>query len=297
MTAHHVTANDAPPGNVSREPAGGGVTPEELDSTAAAWTVLATAYGKVPEERFVTAMRSADQLTHWPYQDRQSVTGIELLIRSGRTATQGRAGEDLADIIADHRRLFIGPRPLHAAPWESVYRSREGLVFEAQTIAVRQAYRRFGLQAPRLNEEPDDHIALEASFISTLCVRALEALAEGRHQDATRFIDGVGSFATEHLRVWLPEFLDRVDRYADTDYHLGIAALTRGALHHLPIRTAPGSVESGGVESGSEAPGHEGARSVAPSHEGARGEGSSSKASSGETAGGGVRPGDRGPAP
>ena len=41
-----------------------------------------------------------------------------------------------------------------------MHRSREGLVFDVQTLQVRDFYRRFGLQSPLLNKEPDDHVAL-----------------------------------------------------------------------------------------------------------------------------------------
>lgn len=205
----------------------------DLDSVAAAWTVLSTAYGVLPEAGFVDALRSADQLADWPYADRESRAGVRLLVRSGERAAAGEAAEQLDAVVADQRRLFVGPRPLLAAPWESVYRSREGLVFDVQTIEVRQAYRRFGLQTPALNKEPDDHIALEASFVSTLAVRALDAQAAGDREQAAELVAAIGDFTRDHLAEWLPDFLERVEQHARTDYHRGMARLTTGALDQL----------------------------------------------------------------
>lgn len=208
----------------------------EREAVASAWTVLSTAYGRLPEPAFVEALRSAGQLASWPYDDPVSSEGKELLVRSGRRAAAGEPEEQLEALVTDHRRLFVGPRPLLAAPWESVHRSREGLVFEAETIQVRQAYRRFGLQAPELNKEPDDHIALEASFVATLAVRALDAGAAGDDATADELDAAIGDFVRDHLGVWLPTFLDRVQEHARTDYHRGMGCLTAGALAHLRAR-------------------------------------------------------------
>lgn len=194
-----------------------------LDQAAAAWTVLSTAYGRLPQAGFVDTLRSPEELTHWPYQDRTSRAGIVLLTRSA---------ESLDEVVTDHRRLFIGPRPLPAPPWESVHRGREGLVFGTQTLAVRAFYRRFGLQSPELNRAPDDHVALEASFLATLCVRALDALEDGADAAAAGLVAGLGEFVDEHLSRWLPAFLAKVDAHARTDYHRGLARLTEGALSH-----------------------------------------------------------------
>lgn len=211
------------------------MTPADLDAAAAAWTVFSTAYGLEPVASFVAALRSPEQLAEWPYDDPLTAGGIRLLERSGRRAAEGDEGEALPALVADHRRLFVGPRPLLAAPWESVHRSREGLVFDVQTLQVREAYRRFGLQSPLLNKEPDDHIALEAAFVATLALRALDALEEGRDAEAERCVSGIREFQAEHLDAWVPDLLARIDEHAETDYHRGIARLTEGALAQLRV--------------------------------------------------------------
>lgn len=213
--------------------------PQELDAAAAAWTVLSTVFGREPEPAFVTAMRDPTQLASWPYDDPDSATGIDLLVRSGRAADRGDPAEGLDALRQDHRRLFVGPRPLLAAPWESVHRSREGLVFDVQTLEVRQFYRRFGLESPHLNKEPDDHVALEASFVATLALRALDALERSRSAEAQELVAALSDFAAQHLLQWVPDLLVRVEEHGLTDYHLGMAGLTRGALRQLEDLTAP----------------------------------------------------------
>lgn len=216
--------------------------PDQLDALAAAWTVLSTAFGREPEPAFVAAMRDPDQLGTWPYDDPETAAGVRLLVRSGQAAGRGVEDEGLDALRRDHRRLFVGPRPLLAAPWESVHRSREGLVFDVQTLQVRAFYRRFGLETPFLNKEPDDHLALEASFVATLALRALDALEESRPADAEELTGAIVDFAEQHLQQWVPDLLVRVEEHARTDYHLGLAGLTSGALrqlHDLSTSRAP----------------------------------------------------------
>ena len=68
-----------------------GLRAAQLDAVAAAWTVLSTAYGRLPETGFVDAMRSPTELAQWPYDDRESAGGVTLLLRSGERAASGCA--------------------------------------------------------------------------------------------------------------------------------------------------------------------------------------------------------------
>lgn len=63
-----------------------------------------------------------------------------------------------------------------APPWGSVYMSEERLVFQKETLEVRNWYREFGLAAENLYREPDDHIALELGFLAHLAKLEYEAL-------------------------------------------------------------------------------------------------------------------------
>lgn len=194
----------------------------DLDAAAAAWTVLSAAFGREPDEQFVDAMRRPDDLAAWPLADERSRAGVALLLRSAEQ------GETVAQVVADHRRLLRGPERLPVSPYESVHRSVERLVFEPETMQVRAFYRRFGLQAERLNKEPDDHVALESAFLAHLAVRALDVIDAGG--DPTHFVDGLRRFVAEHAGVWLPDYFDQVAEHAATDFLRGLAGLGAGAI-------------------------------------------------------------------
>lgn len=193
----------------------------QLDALAAVWTVLSVGFGAAPSEEFTTRMRDADDLSDWPLSDDASRAGVELLVASAAAETQ-------AGIVAEHHRLLRGPERLPVPPWESVHRSNEHLVFEAETMQVRGFYRRYGLQAENLNKEPDDHISLECAFLAELCVRALDVLDHGA--DPSHFVDGHRRFVAQHASQWFPEFFAGIVEHARTDYHRGLAQLGLGAI-------------------------------------------------------------------
>ncbi len=137
---------------------------------------------------------------------------------------------DLAGLRADYARLFVGPDKLQAPPWESVFRSSEHLLFEKYTVQVREMYRRFGLQAPRLNAEPDDHIGLELAFMVHLCSLAIKAIGSGQSARFEECALAMQEFLNDHLMKWAPEFAQRVIEAAETDYYRGVAYLLVGTL-------------------------------------------------------------------
>lgn len=199
---------------------------EVLDAHAGACTFLSRLFLEPVDQSLVIALRDAAVLSDWPLAaDEATVAGLHAL-RVGATAP-------LDLLVVDHRDLFEGPDHVLACPYESVYLSDEHLTFEQQTLDVRAFYNRFGVQAPSSGTEPDDHIGLELSFISHLCVLGLDAI-ESRDADAeTAMIASVGDFLSQHLLRWVDDCLDRVVEHATTDFYRGLGHLTRGTVRQL----------------------------------------------------------------
>ncbi len=195
---------------------------ERLDAFAGAYTLTSRLFLEPPDVALLERLRHPGMFEQWPLRDDVSRQGALLLVR-------GAAG-DPVDLARDHQRLFVGPGPLLAAPYESVYRSREGLLFEEQTLQVRAAYRAFGLVAPELNREPDDHLGLELHFLAQVCLRTLDALDTGDEAAADAALAAHQAFLDDHLLTWAPDCLAKVAEHARTDYFRGAAGLTRGLL-------------------------------------------------------------------
>ena len=155
--------------------------------------------------------------------------GLEIM---GHWSVENHAGISETEFKAlkqDQLRLFIGLDKVLAPVWESVYFNPNRLVFQEQTLQVRGWYARFGLQLERLNNEPDDHIGIELSFVAHLASRALQA----QNVDQPAFeelLQAQRDFLTEHLLRWGPTWAKLVKQQAETDFYRGIARLTHGAL-------------------------------------------------------------------
>ena len=197
---------------------------DQLDAFAAAFTTLGRL--QVQPSSAETMEQVVSLLDEWPISadDELTAAGIAAL-RSSHGL-----GEDEKAIRRDHDLLYGITANAKVPPFESVHRSEEGLVFDEETLEVRDQYRRLGLQAPRLNREPDDHIGLEMDFIAQCCISALTAIEQGANLAAEHYVRIGAAFTREHLLVWGPQMLAKAEEEAETDWMRGLEMLSRGAI-------------------------------------------------------------------
>jgi TorA maturation chaperone TorD len=197
-----------------------------LDGYAAACAFLSRLFLEPVDAPLISALRDGPLPADWPMEtDENTARGLQEL-RAGMSTP-------LDVLLVDHRDLFEGPDHVLACPYESVYLSEEHLTFEQQTLDVRAFYRRFGVEAPLLGKEPDDHIGLELSFISHLCTLGLDAIEAGDADAETAMMASVGDFLDQHLLRWVDGCLDRVAENATTGFYRGVGQLTRGTVRQL----------------------------------------------------------------
>lgn len=194
--------------------------------------LLGKAFYVYPERAWIKALVQNEIFSEVPFAAEQPdiIEGLELLQRWSSSGNGGVSGQMFDDLQADYTRLFIGPAQVLTPPWESVYFSEERLTFQKETLDVRNWYKRFGLQADKLYNEPDDHIGLELEFIAHLATQALNALEKHDTAAFDRSLDAQRDFLTEHLLKWVPDWCGQVQSQAHTDFYRGIALLARGAL-------------------------------------------------------------------
>ncbi len=206
---------------------------ERLTGELLTFGLLGKALYTYPERDWLNALIGEDIFAEAPFAaDEPDVTAA--LARLQAWADSNRGGiSDVAfdDLRADYTRLFIGPGEVKVAPWESVHFSDERLVFQKETLQVREWYRRFGLQIQRLHNEPDDHIGLELEFVAHLAQLALGALEKNSPGLLEQLLDAQRNFLSEHVLRWSFKFCSEVEENARTEFFKGIAQLTRGALN------------------------------------------------------------------
>ena len=211
------------------------LTPDEADAFAAVWNVLARVLEHPPTAETLDKLRTHELLQDWPLRRMGSSDDMEI----GLACLAESRSEDATVVADDHMRLLRGPSRALASPYESVHRSREGLVFESETMQVRLWYARFGLQVSRLNRDPDDQIHTELDFCSTLLNRGLRALDGGDDAQCQMLFAAHRDFCREHLLTWAPAFFDLVLEHANTSFYRGVALLGRDALARVEELQVP----------------------------------------------------------
>ncbi|MGO1383429.1 MAG: TorD/DmsD family molecular chaperone [Arachnia sp.] len=200
------------------------------EAFATAWTVLARVLEAPPSSDVLDSVRSSELLEEWPLAGQAGHTSEPLAQGLASLAESRQLGESVRSVADDHMRLFRGPGSAAVSPYESVHRSREGLVFERETLQVRQWYSRFGLRAPRLDQDPDDQIHLELEFCATLLTRGLEAHDLGHEAEAQTLFEASEDFCREHLFQWAPAFFEALHKVSATHFYKGLAGLALDAL-------------------------------------------------------------------
>lgn len=188
-----------------------------------------------PARDWVKSLIDGDLFAEAPFASNQpdAVLGLQTLQNWCEKNRAGLPSTTFDSICADYTRLFIGPGVVIAPPWESVHFSEERLVFQQETLEVRDWYRRFGLQSEKMYQEPDDHIGLELEFVAHLARLGLAATEKNDTAAFEESIKAQRDFLTEHLFRWAPSWCDLVEKNAQTDFYRGMARLCKGVVSEL----------------------------------------------------------------
>ncbi|MCL1797633.1 MAG: molecular chaperone TorD family protein [Eggerthellaceae bacterium] len=128
---------------------------------------------------------------------------------------------------AEYARLFLGPRPKKAAPYESIYRGSPRRMFSDVTMNVRECYRNAGFEILAQGQEPDDHIGFELEFMRELC-NNLAALLDAEKLDifsVQKNIQDQKTFLSNHLSKWVGSFATKIRTETNQPYFVALADL------------------------------------------------------------------------
>lgn len=127
---------------------------------------------------------------------------------------RGRCHADgfLTEAYEEYMHLFIGPDKLIAPPWESVYRSKQGLLFQESTLTIREIYRQNGLIPGGFPRVADDSLALELDFMAHMAQKTLNLLetADEKRAAFEEALTVQESFVRVHLLFWIPKLLEKM---------------------------------------------------------------------------------------
>jgi len=156
--------------------------------------------------------------------------GLDLILGYLRGAAGRDRREVLLELAAEYASLFLGLKGTPPHPSESAYMSAGHLIYQEQRDEVLSIYRDMGVDKVESFREPEDHIALELSFMSYLIGRTLEEVGKGNLGEARRMMKVQREFLREHLLKWSGAFARDVESSSEVDFYKGLGYLTDGFL-------------------------------------------------------------------
>ena len=134
-------------------------------------------------------------------------------------------------LIIDHAALFIGPFELSAPPYGSVYLEAENQVMGTSTFQIKQIYEDANLRIDQ--KEPADHIAIELEFMSYLFGLEIKAIQKSNKKEQSRIQSLQKSFFQTYLNSWTPDFCQKIETNAETDFYKLLASVLRQFVNEM----------------------------------------------------------------
>ena len=133
----------------------------------------------------------------------------------------------IENAAVDFNRVFFGMGPIAAEkafPYESVYTSDGGLMMQDAYSSAVVEYRAAGFAKDPRFTEPEDHIAVELSYMAARCERAQAALRRGDEGAAEEELRAQQAFLRSHLLSWVDRFAEDVKRAAQLPLYADASA-------------------------------------------------------------------------
>ncbi len=202
-----------------------------LETRAFIYDVLRRAFLQEPTLEFLTFLNDGSLLENFPFQEEQQDIreGVEQILALIHEKDLTKA-EVFDSLHWDYTRMFIGPDRLPAPLWESAYLSKERLLFQEQTLKVRQAYLKYQFLPRNFMQEADDHLGLELDFMYQLTLQARQVMNEGNIEKLQQIFTDQKDFLENHLLQWVPELALKIRENAQSSFYPGIAKILKGFL-------------------------------------------------------------------
>lgn len=135
------------------------------------------------------------------------------------------------ELAVDFTGAFAGTsswKGRYATPYESVFTSEEGLLFQESYHKVHRLYRENGVRKSAGFDFPDDHLSFICEFQAVLARRAVEALEAGDAASALRQVHCSQAVLRDHVLLWFDEFEELALHLVKTRFYRGVLKMSRG---------------------------------------------------------------------
>ena len=198
------------------------------------YTLLHTLTGAEPTKELVAAATDKaafDAVSLFDSGDSQAAMLLSAALELLRA-------EKIEDLLGEYTRLFLGPTDYIAAPWESVYTSKERALFQESTLDVRYWFSVNGYTAGGYPNFPDDHISIMMHFLALMGTRANEALLANDLEGFRKNLADQKQFEKEHLLNWVTRYAQDMQESESNFFYPELAvALAEFVLYDQQILT------------------------------------------------------------
>lgn len=135
------------------------------------------------------------------------------------------------ELAVDFTGAFAGTsswKGRYATPYESVFTSEEGLLFQESYHEVHRLYRENGVRKSAGFDFPDDHLSYICEFQAVLARRAVEALEAGDAEGALEQVRRSQAVLRDHVLSWFDDFEETALLLVKTRFYRGVLKMTKG---------------------------------------------------------------------
>lgn len=218
---------------------------DELRDSQEVYGLLARLMFAPLSQQEIDALADMDLLRRFPEADSLFSEGL----REMACCLQNGSSTVRQDLNIDYTSAFYGVNQYEgkvATPYESVFRSEDGLLFQRPCTEVYQSYKRNCVKTdPELNL-PADHLSFELQFLGRLCEKAADHLANARTEEARALLDEQRDFIESHLLSWIDDLSEVAGKLVKLDFYRGVLKMVRGFAEDRARMLSEYSKELGG---------------------------------------------------
>lgn len=202
-----------------------------LETRIFVYDILRRTFLEEPTQEFLKIIMQKEFIEEFPFtQESEDIhKGIEQVAEFLQKHDL-RSENGYNDLHWDYTRMFIGPEKLPAPLWESTYLNKERLLFQEQTLEVRQSYLKYEFLPKHFKQEADDHLGLELDFMYQLSLLALKYLQQQDLKTLKEVLKDQKIFLQDHLVKWVPELTQKIIASANLAFYPGMAKVLDGYL-------------------------------------------------------------------
>lgn len=139
---------------------------------------------------------------------------------------------DASGVTLTEEYTFLFGRHVRVSPYESSYVLEPGTDRSNHLAEIGGLYAAFGLAVAADRPDMPDHLGSECELLAVLLVKEAYARAEGWSGRAKLTRHARRKLVGEHLQLWLPTFVERLEKHHRRDFYPAVGAVL---LHLLEL--------------------------------------------------------------